>query len=65
MVVEFATSGIFNGYRRQSLSWPQEVAVGENEENVGGGGGGAVSRAPPALSSKTEGGRIHCAESSE
>lgn len=61
MVVEFATSGIFSGYRRQSLSWPQEVAMEENEENAGGGGG-AVSRAPPAVSSKT-GGRIHCAES--
>lgn len=48
MVVEFATSGIFSGYRRQSLSWPQEVAVGENEENVGGGGGGGSEPGTPS-----------------
>lgn len=39
MVVEFVTNGIVSGFRRQSLRKPQEVAVGENEENgwVAGG----------------------------
>lgn len=61
MVVEFVTNGMVSGFRRQSLRKPQEVAVGENEENGwvagwGGGVGGEVSRTPPVLSSETEGG---------